>query len=527
MGCSPKWVHVILTPTPAMGHCLPFFHLAARLHYLGVRVTFLVNEILRDKFSAEPLFAEHIGEILRQGGVEVVAVDDGFGSSGDKIKAMFSMMMDEHEPQIVAAFSKAMVPLMDSTTPPCCIISDMLMAWTLPLAKKINIPRYVLHTQSAANLSLLLHVPKLLVANQLPITDENRERLVEVPGLKVPLHTSELPADLHPAPMVPWAYDLFMRTSRLSIVTPIILINTFRELEEDVFATLDALHADNPTKVPKVIPVGPLVPVAPFSKPGKEEVGSPTKESMVSFLDKQPRRSVVYIAFGTAGMMCKPRVFEELAYGLEASGQPFVWAEGPRPTHPNSTTLQKCLPPGFLERTKDQGMVIFSWAPQMLILQHPSTGVFVSHSGWNSVIESIVVEMPLITFPQRAEQKMNARYMVDIAKLAAEFKETIEDKAVPRAEVERVIRLVMQQGYGDILRENVANMKLAALKKAASADSLKTFVSLCCDGNQVDGNQVNGEQMNGHQVNGDHMNGDHMNGNQVNGNGITNDPHFQ
>lgn len=492
MGCSQKWVHVVLTPTPGMGHCLPFFHLAARLHYLGVRVTFLVNEVLRDKFLAESLFAERIGETLRQDGVEVVAVDDGFGFGGDKTKAMFAILKDEHEPEIVAAFSKAMAPLMASTTPPCCVISDMLMAWTLPLAKKFNIPRYVLHTQSAANLSLYLHVPKLLAANQIPITDENRERPVEIPGLKVPLHTSELPADLHPAPMVPWAYDLFMRTSRLAIVTPIILINTFRELEEDVLATLDALHADNPTKVPKVIPVGPLVPIAPFSKLVKE-VGSPkTEESVVSFLDKHPRRSVVYIAFGTAGMLCKPRVLEELAHGLEASGQPFVWAEGPRPTHPNATTLAKCLPPGFLERTKDRGMVIFSWAPQMLILQHPSTGVFVSHCGWNSVIETIVVEMPLIAFPQRAEQKMNARYMVDIAKLGAEFKETIEDKAVPRAEVERVIRLVMQQGYGDILRANVANMKLAALKKAASADSLKTFVSLCCEGNQVNGDHVDG-----------------------------------
>lgn len=99
-------------------------------------------------------------------------------------------------------------------------------------------------------------------------------------------------------------------------------------------------------QVPKVIPVGPLVPIAPFSKLVKE-VGSPkTEESVVSFLDKHPRRSVVYIAFGTAGMLCKPRVLEELAHGLEASGQPFVWAEGPRPTHPNATTLAKCLPPG-------------------------------------------------------------------------------------------------------------------------------------------------------------------------------------
>lgn len=64
---------------------------------------------------------------------------------------------------------------------------------------------------------------------------------------------------------------------------------------------------------------------------------------------------------------------------------------------------------GFLERTKERGMVVSTWAPQMRILQHPAVGAFLSHCGWNSVLESIAAGLPILVWPQRAEQKMNAR----------------------------------------------------------------------------------------------------------------------
>jgi len=64
---------------------------------------------------------------------------------------------------------------------------------------------------------------------------------------------------------------------------------------------------------------------------------------------------------------------------------------------------------GVLERTKERGMVLNAVAPQLRILQHPATGAFLSHCGWNSVIESMSGGVPILAAPLRAEQKMMAR----------------------------------------------------------------------------------------------------------------------
>lgn len=87
-----------------------------------------------------------------------MAVDDGFSHLG-KAQALFAMVKDSSQEQLQAAYSGAVARLMESSSvAPCCIVSDMLMAWTKPLADQFGIPRYVLHTQSATNLSLMLHV---------------------------------------------------------------------------------------------------------------------------------------------------------------------------------------------------------------------------------------------------------------------------------------------------------------------------------------------------------------------------------
>nr|XP_004243904.2 UDP-glycosyltransferase 71A16-like [Solanum lycopersicum] len=50
-------------------------------------------------------------------------------------------------------------------------------------------------------------------------------------------------------------------------------------------------------------------------------------------------------------------------------------------------SAEEISPEGFLERTKDRGIVC-GWAPQVNILAHKAIGEFVSHCGWNSTMES-------------------------------------------------------------------------------------------------------------------------------------------
>jgi len=64
---------------------------------------------------------------------------------------------------------------------------------------------------------------------------------------------------------------------------------------------------------------------------------------------------------------------------------------------------------GFEERTRKQGKVVSMVVPQVHILRHPACGAFLSHCGWNAVLESVTSAVPLIAWPQQYEQWMTAR----------------------------------------------------------------------------------------------------------------------
>lgn len=73
------------------------------------------------------------------------------------------------------------------------------------------------------------------------MTDGNQTDLIEFPGMK--LHPSELPTDLHGDELVSFSYDLYMRMAQKAAEAPMVLVNTFRELEEHVFVALDQLYS--------------------------------------------------------------------------------------------------------------------------------------------------------------------------------------------------------------------------------------------------------------------------------------------
>ncbi|KAL0318075.1 UNVERIFIED_CONTAM: UDP-glycosyltransferase 88A1 [Sesamum angustifolium] len=98
---------------------------------------------------------------------------------------------------------------------------------------------------------------------------------------------------------------------------------------------------------------------------------------------------------------------KEIAVGLERSGQRFLWVVRSPPSddksklylRPPEPDLDSLLPAGFLDRTKDRGLVLKSWAPQVAVLNHESVGGFVTHCGWNSVLESVCAAVPMVAWP--------------------------------------------------------------------------------------------------------------------------------
>ncbi|GFY93293.1 UDP-glucosyl transferase 73C2 [Actinidia rufa] len=69
---------------------------------------------------------------------------------------------------------------------------------------------------------------------------------------------------------------------------------------------------------------------------------------------------------------------------------------------------------GFEKRTNERGLIIRGWAPQVLILDHPAVGAFLTHCGWNSILEGVCASVPMITWPQFEEQFFNEKLVVKV-----------------------------------------------------------------------------------------------------------------
>jgi hypothetical protein len=178
---------------------------------------------------------------------------------------------------------------------------------------------------------------------------------------------------------------------------------------------------------------------------------------------------VVFLCFGSLGTFSAAQL-GEVARGLQKSGHGFLWVVRDPPEHKDESVetdlLEASLPEGFLEETADRGFVVKNWAPQAEVLQHSAVGAFVTHCGWNSVLEGIVAGVPMICWPLYAEQRMNKVHVVEEMKVGVAM-EGYEEGIVKAEEVEAKVRLVMASDEGNKLRK-----RLPTAKKMA-ADALK------------------------------------------------------
>ena len=160
---------------------------------------------------------------------------------------------------------------------------------------------------------------------------------------------------------------------------------------------------------------------------------------------------------------------KEIARGLENSGHRFLWVvKNPPKDNSNQRVesdeidLEFFIPEGFLERTRERGIVVKLWAPQVAVLRHPAVGGFVTHCGWNSVLEAVLAGVPMAAWPLYAEQHMNRAVMVGVMKMAIAVEERDEDRFVSGEEVERIVRELMDSEVGKELRERSRKLREAA-----------------------------------------------------------------
>ncbi|KAM5585110.1 UDP-glycosyltransferase 88F3-like [Rosa sericea] len=323
-----------------------------------------------------------------------------------------------------------------------------------------EIPTYYYFSSCASALALFLYLPTIHDQTPASFKDLNDD-VVEFPG-SPPLRGSQMPVSILDRNEA--AYDHYLHIASCLPKAKGILINTFQELEpRAIKAIKEGICVPNH-------PTPPLYHIGPLISDSENRLIQGGTDCSTLWLDEQPSRSVVFLCFGSRGTFSEEQ-FKELAIGLERSKLRFLWVVK------SQLDLEVLMPQGFLERTKDRGLVVTSWAPQVAILSHESVGGFVTHCGWNSITEAVTYGVPMVAWPLYSEQEVNSVVLVEEMKLAIpifEVPSKSKQGSVSADEVEKkVLRLMdMESEEGKSLRERcqaVKAMGLAAWRNGGSS----------------------------------------------------------
>ncbi|ONK77417.1 uncharacterized protein A4U43_C02F6310 [Asparagus officinalis] len=217
----------------------------------------------------------------------------------------------------------------------------------------------------------------------------------------------------------------------------------------------------------------PIVPVGllPPSVDERNENANESEVEIMEWLGKQRSKSVVYVALGTEVAM-NTESLHELALGLETAELPFVWGlRKPFGLSPDG----EILPEGFEDRTKDFGLVVKGWAPQVKILAHESVGGFLTHCGWSSIIEGLQSGHPLVLLPVDLDQGLNARLMEEKG-FGVEVERNEEDGCFNKEDVAKALRLVMVDEEGESYRKRAQKMMEVVRDKERQDKNVDGFI---------------------------------------------------
>ncbi|CAH8317128.1 unnamed protein product [Eruca vesicaria subsp. sativa] len=380
------------------------------------------------------------------------------------------VFIEHQKPQVRDTVAKILVhsqPLLVG------FVVDMFCISMMDVANEFGVPTYLAYTSNATFLAITLHIQKMYDEKKYDTTelDESVNEL-EFPCLTRPYPVACLPRLFLSKRWIPF----FLAQARSFRKMKGILVNTVADMEPHALKFLLSPDGD----LPRVYPIGPVLHL---------ENGCENESEVLRWLDKQPERSVVFLCFGSLGGFSEEQA-REIAVALDRSGHRFLWSLRRASSNVlteglgDYTNLEEVLPEGFLDRTLDRGKVI-GWAPQVAVLAKPAIGGFVTHCGWNSVLESLWFGVPMVTWPLYSEQKVNALEMVEELGLAVEIRRFIkgdlfegEMEIVTAGELERAIRSVMEED-SDVrnrVKEMAGKCHVALMDGGSSKTALRKFI---------------------------------------------------
>ncbi|XP_020594762.1 7-deoxyloganetin glucosyltransferase-like [Phalaenopsis equestris] len=469
---SPK-PHAVLIPEPAQGHVTPLLQLAKILHHRGFQITFVNSDYNHRRFlkSRGPTSLDGIP------GFRFAAIPDGLPPSEDEdVTQDIPQLCLSQAKHSVAPFRELLLRLnSDAGTPPVsCVVADGVMTFAQRVAEEMGIPAVVFWTTSACGFMAYLHFAELIKRGYVPLKDESylNNGYLETPIDWIPgmpdIRLKDFPSFIRTTDPNDIMLNFDGNEAQNARTARGLILNTFDELERSVIQALGSIF-------PNLYTIGPLPLFLSPPTPNTNSIGSNLwKEdlSCLQWLDKQDLGSVLYVNFGSITVVTADQL-REFAWGLKNSGFPFLWIMRPDLVRGHEGAAADEV----LVRMEEDGRgKVAAWCVQEEVLGHGAVGVFLTHCGWNSTVESICGGVPMICWPFFAEQQTNCRYVCGEWGLGVEI-----EGEVRREKVEGIVREVMEGEKGREMRVRAREWKERGRRAAeiggSSSEGLERLVS--------------------------------------------------
>ncbi|XP_056167183.1 phloretin 4'-O-glucosyltransferase-like [Syzygium oleosum] len=446
----------LLVAFPQRGAMNPVLQLAERLARFGGRVTFLTT-VYAHRCMIDPVCLEGVTFTTFSDGY-----DDGYVPGDD---------LERFRAEMKRRGSEALRGLIEHSSGQglrfTCALHTML-SWVDDVARSLQIKSVLVWIQPATVFDIYYYYFNGYEDVIKNVTSQRGDTtsLIRLPGLP-PLTNRDVPSFLHIENRYAFALphiQTLLENLKEGENPKVVLVNTFDALELEALRMIGTLN---------LVGIGPLVPLdvldSEKSSGSDRFLGS---KDYVEWLNTKEEASVIYVAFGSIARLSKVQK-REMARGLLETGRPFLWVM--RNSDGDDDEL-------FYKEELDKRGVIVPWCSQIEVLSHPSIGCFFTHCGWNSTVESLVCGIPMVAFPQWADQMTNAKLVENVWKVGIRVSEINEEGIIVEGgEIKKCLELVMGGGErGDEIRRNAKKWKdlaMEASREGGSSDkNLKAFV---------------------------------------------------
>ncbi|KAK7266532.1 hypothetical protein RIF29_19178 [Crotalaria pallida] len=450
---------VLVLPCPGQGHVIPMMTFSQKLAEQGCTIIFVNTEFNHKKVVSSMAKQESIINGASSS-IKLVSIPDGLEADNDRrdIGELFESITN----YMPAMFEKLIEEIhLNGDHRIICIVADVIMGWAMEVAQKRGIRGALFWTASATTFALVCSIP-MLIQNGIIDSEgmaDTKKTFQLSPSMPIMGGDSIWWSSMNDSLTEKIVFNHMLRCMQHANLTDWWLCNTAYELEP---ASLSF--------VPKLLPIGPLLRSYDNTCANATSLGQFWEEdqSCMSWLDQQPHRSVLYVAFGSFTLFDQNQ-FTEIALGLKLTNRPFLWVVRQDYNSKNKMTYPN-------EFTGHQGKIV-GWAPQQKVLNHPAIACFVSHCGWNSTLEGLSNGVPFLCWPYFADQIYDKIYICDELKVGLGFS-TNENGLVPcgeiKAKVDKLLNdenirsrslVIKEKVFGNLMEDGCSSKNLSRFIK--------------------------------------------------------------